>query len=274
VGYLDDAPDESVTESTSRLRLFVAIFALALVVVAVGWWFSRPAPVSRTAAPVSTAREPSRSAAASPAPAPPTTRPEPTPRETRPRSRPAPEPAAPAVISVPAPATPLRELNVDVDVEGAMVFLDRRFLGNAPLKTTDVEAGTHQLNVSAAGYDGVARSIDIAESGPTSVTIRLKEVRLNAAVDVVHKHGMGSCQGQLTAEVTGLTFAPTNGNDGFTLPFNAIETFEIDYLKKNLRLKQKGGRTWNFESPTGAADPLFVFHRDVEKARTRLASGQ
>jgi hypothetical protein len=89
----------------------------------------------------------------------------------------------------------------------------------------------------------------------------------------VHKHGVGSCRGRLTADVTGLRYVPERGEDGFTLPFGSIERFEIDYLQKNLRVKRKGGRTWNFESPTGSADPLFVFHREVEKARVKLSDG-
>jgi hypothetical protein len=172
------------------------------------------------------------------------------------------------------PAAPLRQLLVETDVEGALVFLDRKYLGTAPLATNEVPAGSHQLNVSAEGYDGVARTIDIAEAGPTSVTIRLREVRLNESVVVVHKHGLGSCEGTLAADLSGFTFEPARGNDGFTLAMDAIASFEIDYLKKNLRLRQKGGRTWNFESPTGSADPLFVFHRDVEKVRQRLTANK
>jgi hypothetical protein len=55
------------------------------------------------------------------------------------------------------------------------------------------------------------------------------------------------------------------------MPFADLETFTVDYLKKSLRVKRRGGRTWNFEDPNGQADPLFVFHRDVDKARARLA---
>ena len=54
--------------------------------------------------------------------------------------------------------------------------------------------------------------------------------------------------------------------------FEDVDIFVVDYLKKNLRVKKRGGRTWNFEDPKGQADPLFVFHRDVEKARARLAA--
>ena len=38
---------------------------------------------------------------------------------------------------------------------------------------------------------------------------------------------------------------------------------------EELRLKQRGGRTWNFTTRAATADPLFVFHRDVDAARPR-----
>ena len=50
-----------------------------------------------------------------------------------------------------------------------------------------------------------------------------------------------------------------------------LETFEVDYLEKNLRVKLRKGKQFNFTDPEGNADRLFVFHRDVEKARERLA---
>ena len=53
-----------------------------------------------------------------------------------------------------------------------------------------------------------------------------------------------------------------------------VETFAVDYIEKNLRVKQKGGKTWNFTDKAAAnADALFVFHRDVESARKKLAEG-
>ena len=47
----------------------------------------------------------------------------------------------------------------------------------------------------------------------------------------------------------------------------------MDYLDKNLRVKLAQGRQFNFTDPEGDADRLFVFHRDVEKARERLSRG-
>ena len=38
-------------------------------------------------------------------------------------------------------------------------------------------------------------------------------------------------------------------------------------------MKQKGGKTWNFTDKNDNADVLFVFHRDVEAARKKLADG-
>ena len=47
----------------------------------------------------------------------------------------------------------------------------------------------------------------------------------------------------------------------------------MDYQEKVLRLKLKGGKSFNFTTKAANADPLFVFHRDVEKARKKLAGG-
>ena len=47
----------------------------------------------------------------------------------------------------------------------------------------------------------------------------------------------------------------------------------MDYLDKNLRVKLPKGRQFNFTDPEGNADRLFVFHRDVDKARERLRKG-
>ncbi len=151
------------------------------------------------------------------------------------------------------------------------MFLDRKFLGNTPLDVDGLDPGSHRLNVSMEGYEGHAQAVEIGET-PADVDVRFKEVRLNAAVPVVHKHGMGSCTGRLVADTAGLRYETANAGDAFTMPFADLEAFTVDYLKKALRVKRRGGKTWNFEDPNGQADPLFVFHRDVEKARSRLAS--
>ena len=55
--------------------------------------------------------------------------------------------------------------------------------------------------------------------------------------------------------------------------FAALERFEVDYLKKNLRLTVRGGRTYNFTVEGTSADPLLIFQKKVDAARKRLAAG-
>jgi hypothetical protein len=70
-----------------------------------------------------------------------------------------------------------------------------------------------------------------------------------------------------------LKYESSNKSDAFTLPYADVEQFAVDYLQKNLRVKHRGGKTWNFTDKNNNADMLFVFHRDVEAARKKLADG-
>ena len=224
------------------------------------------------------------------APAAPVTRPSPTPapvveRTPEPASpEPAPRPArrAPAkaapsaaTVPAPAPAAPGAEtgtLRIDSDVPGAQVFVDRVFVGAAPVTAPNITPGSHRVNVSAPGYDGVAETVDVA-AGPRDLLIKLKEVRLDASIAVVHKHRMGSCRGQLVATPQGIRYNTTDKDDAFSASLPSLETFEVDYLAKNLKVKLLKGKRYDFTDPDGNADRLFVFHRDVEKARDRLKKG-
>ncbi len=150
------------------------------------------------------------------------------------------------------------------------MFIDRQFVGTTPLTAESVKPGTHQINVTAEGFDGIAQTIDV-EPGPRELTFRFREVRLEAAVNVVHKHRVGSCRGRLVATVDGIRYETADKEDGFTAPLADLEAFQVDYQDKNLRVKLRKGRQFNFTDPDGNADHLFVFHRDVEKARQRLA---
>ena len=105
------------------------------------------------------------------------------------------------------------------------------------------------------------------------IAVKLKDVRLNATLTVKHKHAMGSCEGTLKATPQGITFETSNKDDAFTVALTDLDTFEIDYAGKNLKIKVKKGRTYNFTDPDGNADKLFVFHRDVDKVRQRLIAG-
>jgi hypothetical protein len=162
----------------------------------------------------------------------------------------------------------LGTLRIDADVPGAQVFIDRQFVGTTPLTAENVKPGTHQLNVTAEGFDGIVQTIDV-EPGPRDLTFRFREVRLDAALAVVHKHRMGSCEGRLIATADGIRYETDHREDGFTAPLVDLETFQVDYQDKNLRIRLRKGRQFNFTDPDGNADRLFVFHRDVEKVRQR-----
>jgi PEGA domain len=249
-------------------QIIIAVFAILLVVSGVGFYLvSRPSPApSRT--PVATT--PAPVVVPPPAPAP-TPAPVEAPRAAR-------RAAAPSTTVEPPPAEPpppppdLVTLHIDSDVPGAQVFVDRQFIGAAPVTTTEVKPGTHQVNVSAPGYDQYAQSIEISP-GSRDLMVRFKEVKLDARAEVVHKHAIGSCKGTLVATAQGLRYDTTNKGDAFTVPLTNLEVFQVDYLEKNLKVKIKGGKQYNFTDPMGNADKLFVFQRDVDKARQRLAKG-
>ena len=202
----------------------------------------------------------------------------PPPRPETPRARRSPSPRATPTLSAegrrepsqPAeahPAAPSYSLHVDSDVPGATVFLDRKYLGTTPVETRAFEPGTHRLNVSAEGYEMYGESVDLA-AGPNQVMVRFKEVRLDERVEVVHKHGVGSCRGGLHATTSGMRFDAERPGDSFEVPFATLEPLQVDYLARNLRVKQKGGKTWNFTSDS--ADALLAFQKRVEAARARL----
>jgi hypothetical protein len=214
---------------------------------------------------------PANTTAAAPAPRVVPKKLDPAPVAEAPRKA-APKKAEPKPVeAAPAPAAPtLASLSLDSDVPGASVFIDRQFVGNTPLKLDNLEPGSKRVQLTATGFDSVQRTIELAP-GPNTITLRVKEVSLNAKANVVHKHGMGSCEGTLTASLEGLRYVTSNKGDAFTLSYAQVETFAVDYLEKNLRVKQRGGKTWNFTN--NDADVLFVFHRDVEAARKKLAAG-
>lgn len=246
----------------TRLLMMVAVGLL----FAAGLWFvvarspvPPPAPAMPSAAPTPSSKPlevkpwtpeaPSNTSAAK--------------RGTRAPAMPDAPPAAPEA------ATSTGTLTITVDVPEASVFIDREFIGTAPATRTGVAPGRHRLNVSAPGYDAVSEDIDVTP-GAREVAISLTAVRLSAALAVTHKHGMGSCQGTLKASPGGITFETDHSGDAFSVAMADIEIFEVDYLAKNLKLKVKKGKTYNFTDPDGNADRLFVFHRDVAKVRARL----
>ena len=177
--------------------------------------------------------------------------------------------APPAPAAEPAPVAPtMATLHITSDVPGAQVFIDRKFIGVAPVTAEDIAPGSRQINVSAPGYDGVVETLDVA-AGPRDVMVSLKTIRLDQSIPVTHKHGIGSCAGRLLATPEGLRYQTDHKNDGFSAPLTALETFKVDFLAKNLKVKIKGGRSYDFTDPGGKADPLYLFHQAVEKARLK-----
>ena len=219
-----------------------------------------PEPPVNTSAPAPASRVVRKRTDSAPSPA---AAPKKAPRKAEPKS--GDEKPAPA-------AETAASLRLDSDVPGASVFIDRQFVGNTPLTLDNLEPGTKRVQLTATGFDSIQRTIEV-KPGPNTVTLRIKEVSLSARAAVVHKHRFGSCEGTLRATLDGLQYVTTNKDDAFMLPYAQVETFAVDYLEKNLRVKQRGGRTWNFTDRAENADNLFVFHRDVEAARKKLASG-
>jgi hypothetical protein len=252
-----------------RVPVIVAGVVVVLAVGAGVFFFLVPAPAP---APVA-----SREVAPAPRPVTPAPTPEPATPAPEPARRAAPKPAAAAPAAPPpapveaAPTT--ATLRIEADVPDATVLFDRVGVGTAPVTIPNVSPGSHRLNASATGYDGYAETIEV-EPGSRTITVAFKDVKLDATLAAVHKHGMGSCRGQLIASPQGIRYEAADGKDNFSVAMADIDGFEVDYLAKNLRLKTKQGKTYNFTDPDGNADRLFVFHRDVDKARKRLASGK
>lgn len=252
----------------SRTWLYVGAGLIAAVLVAWIAWPSSPEPDVR---PVAENRAP-----AAPKPEPETPKVEeakPTPEPARPRAaRPKPEP----VVEAPPPPAPeekpveLGTLRIESDVPGAAVFIDRKFVGNAPVTAEGIAPGSHQVNASAEGHDGIVQTVQVAV-GSADLMLRFKEVKLNESLAVVHKKAFGSTDGTLVATPEGIRFDTANPKDGFTARLSDLQEFEVDYLKKNLRVKLRSGKTFNFTDKRENADALFVFHKNVDRARVKLA---
>jgi len=238
---------EPERDGAGRRALVIALLAAVVLAIAIVVWFLGRRPAAAPKGPPVAPRA-RTSPTATPTP--------PAVAEARPTPRPRAEPR---------PLAPT--LRVDADVPGANVYVDREFLGMTPVETRAFPAGPHRLNVSAEGYDMYAETIDLAP-GSQEVVVRFKEVRLDERVDVVHKHGVGSCRGRLFATTVGRRYAGDKAGDSFEASFASLEPLEVDYLKKNLRVKAKGGKTWNFTSDSAAA--LLGFQKAVEKARARM----
>jgi hypothetical protein len=119
---------------------------------------------------------------------------------------------------------------------------------------------------SGAGGDAarpaISRGAPSAES-PADVT---------AAIEVVHKHKLGSCRGRLSVGAAGLRYEPTRPGHGFAVPLASVERLESDPRKKVLAVKLRGGRTYNFTDPGNRPEPLQAFQKAFAKPRPRVGA--
>ena len=161
-------------------------------------------------------------------------------------------------------------LRIVSDVAGATVFLDRNYVGTTPVDIKAVEPGEHQLTVSADGYDMYTETVSVT-TGHKSVRVSFEQAAsgLNESVSVIHKHSFGNCTGTLIADSAGVRYQ-TDHKDAFAAPYASLERFEVDYIKKNMNLKVRKGKNYNFAEQSGDADTLFVFHKNVQAFLERM----
>ena len=239
-------------------------------VVAVGVVAAAYLMMRKPATPAVESASPARTATA---PAPATAKPEAAPAGRPPASKPSTTATTPTPTPTAEAAPTLGTLIIESDVPETSVFIDRVYLGNAPVTARNLTPGSHHLNMSVTGYEGVSEAIDV-QPGTHTISMKFKEIKLNESIDVTHKHGIGSCQGALRASPQRLSYETTNAGDAFAVALTNLEVFEVDYVQKNLKVKIKGGKTYNFTDPSGTADRLYLFQQTVEKVRQRLLSGR
>ena len=243
-------------------RLIVILLAGVLVLggAAAFFYFSSDAPAPASSpSPRAEAPRPS----ASPTPA----------AEASPRSTPKPVEKPVEKTPTPEPSPTTGTLVIESDVPGTSVFVDQVFLGTAPVTAKDLRPGPHRINMSATGYEGFVDTIDI-QPGTRTFSYSFKEIRLDASIAVTHKHAIGSCTGTIKATPKGITYDTDNKGDAFSAALTDLETFTVDYLDKSMKVKIKNGKTLTFADAGGDVNRLYLFHRDVEKARQRIISGK
>lgn len=238
----------------------IAAVAAAIVVAVVVVQLRAPTPAAPTPASAPAVK-------ATPPPAvsePPRTAPTPSPFPKPSSSK----PAAPPASAAAAPAT--GTLHITSDVPDTSVFIDRQFLGTAPVTAKDLTPGTHRLNMAAAGYDGVFQDITV-EAGEHDLAMSLKDIKLDEQIAVVHRHLTGSCRGTLLATPQQIRYETTDKNDAFAVALTDLETFEADYIAKNLKLKIRKGKTYNFADAGDNVERLYTFQKTVDKVRQKVS---
>jgi len=91
-----------------------------------------------------------------------------------------------------------------------------------------------------------SRASRVAGTGETSLTLKFKEVRLNASVAVVHKHGIGSCEGRLTATPGGIRYETDNQEGRVRLRVEGPRDLRDRLPEEGTEGEAARGKTWNF----------------------------
>jgi len=267
----DAQEPSSKTGSWRPLFIAVGLASIAFYVFNQGYfrsYLTRPSETAVTTKPEKPASSPNSAAPPNvEVPALP-----PAPISDPPELRPS-DTTAPPIIEQPSIAIPVR-LQVNADIDGADVFVDRQFVGKTPFESREISPGQHRINISAADFEG--QVVDVVISDPeendfnsTIVDINFLQIDINSRTAAIHKHRFGNCEGTLVANLEGIRYE-TEGDDAFSIHYDKLQRFQINYADHNLQIKISSGRTFNFTDRTESADALFVFHRDVEKARASL----
>jgi hypothetical protein len=139
-------------------------------------------------------------------------------------------------------------------------------MNNMPSRSEET-APTQDEAASTPSEPAAVRPGPPAVLTPSKPPTQAEAVRFDAAVPTVHKHRLGSCEGTLRVSSAGLSYSTTDEDDAFRLPLAEVDQFEFDAERKNLRVRQRGGRTWNFTSRGDDVSGLSAFARQVERAR-------
>jgi len=83
----------------------------------------------------------------------------------------------PALTPAPPVAPPqTAEISISSSVENADVYVDGDFVGNAPLPNYRLAAGTHRIEVRAAGYETWSRQLTVAANATSRVVAQLQKL--------------------------------------------------------------------------------------------------
>jgi hypothetical protein len=156
----------------------------------------------------------------------------------------------------------------------AVVSVWQNYPGLAPGRPAPAAAGQTAAKTAEENVPAPPAALDLTPSTPAtapkpaspSQPATSQPAKTDAAVTVVHKHRFGDCEGTLRALPGTLTYTTTNKEDGFRLAFAEVETFDLNEEGTTLRIRRRGGRTWNF-TPKGTAATLAAFHKEASRTR-------